>query len=219
MLATMPPDDLSALTRKPERAGDRALLDEVLDEAQVGVLSTVTDDGLPWSVPMLAARDGDRLLVHGSSGAGALRHVAAGAPVTFTAFVVDGLVVADTLFDHSVNYRSAVVRGTLEPVIADDARRALDVFSDAILPGRSAEVRDHTRKELSATAILALPIADGGWLVKARAGGPGSADDTAGWTGHIPTRLVYDEPVTERDGELPESVAALYRQKTNRSQP
>ncbi|WP_262365836.1 pyridoxamine 5'-phosphate oxidase family protein [Gordonia sp. OPL2] len=215
----MPSDDLSTLTRKPERGGERALLDEILDEATVGVLSTVTDDGLPWSVPMLAARDGDRLLVHGSSGAGALRHVAAGAPVTFTAFIVDGLVVADTLFDHSVNYRSAVVRGRLETVSADDAQRSLDVFSDAILPGRSAEVRDHTRKELSATAILALPIVDGGWLAKARAGGPGSGDDTHGWTGHIPTRRVYDEPITDHDGELPDSVAGLYRQKTNRSHP
>ena len=112
----MTTDELATLTRKPDRAGDRRLLDEVLDEARVGVLSTVTDDRLPWSVPMLAARDGDRLLIHGSSGAGALRHVAAGAPVTFTAFLLDGLVVAETLFDHSVNYRSAVVRGRLQPV-------------------------------------------------------------------------------------------------------
>ncbi|NED62385.1 pyridoxamine 5'-phosphate oxidase family protein, partial [Streptomyces sp. SID10244] len=153
--------DLASLTRKPDRAGDRALLDEVLHEAHVGVLSTVSDDGFPWSVPMLVARDGDRLLIHGSSGAGALRQVAAGAAATFTAFVVDGLVVAGTLFDHSMNYRSVVVRGTLERVDPADAARALDVFSDTVLPGRSAEVRDHTRKELSATVILALPIVDG----------------------------------------------------------
>ncbi|MEE3853288.1 pyridoxamine 5'-phosphate oxidase family protein [Gordonia sp. LSe1-13] len=212
-------DDLSTLTRKPDRGGDRALLDEVLDEATVGVLSTVTDDGFPWSVPMLVARDGDRLLVHGSSGAGALRHVAAGAPATFTAFLVDGLVVAATLFDHSMNYRSAVVRGRLERVDPADALRALDVFSDAVLPGRSAEVRDHTPKEVSATAILALPIVEGQWLTKARSGGPGVADGDVGWTGHIPIRTVYDEPVVATPGELPGSVRALYRQNTNRSQP
>ncbi|AZG47825.1 pyridoxamine 5'-phosphate oxidase family protein [Gordonia insulae] len=212
MLATMPDDQLLSLTRKPDRGGDRALLDEILDEAHVGVLSTVTDDGLPWSVPMLAARDGDRLLIHGSSGAGALRRVAAGAPVTFTAFVVDGLVVAGTLFDHSVNYRSAVVRGTLVHVDdVTDAARALDVFSDAVLPGRSAEVRDHTRKELSATRILALPIVEGQWLCKARSGGPGTTDDSTGWTGHIPMHIAYEEPVTETPGELPDSVARLYR--------
>lgn len=186
------------------------MLDEVLDEAMVGVLSTVTDDGQPWSVPMLVARDGDRLLVHGSTGAGALRHVAAGRPATFTAFVVDGLVVADTLFDHSVNYRSAVVRGTLSPVAEADAGRALDVFSDAILPGRSAEVRDHTRKELSATSILQLPIIEGQWLTKARAGGP-LDDDAGGWTGVVPVRTVYGEPIVEHPGEVPASVARLVR--------
>jgi nitroimidazol reductase NimA-like FMN-containing flavoprotein (pyridoxamine 5'-phosphate oxidase superfamily) len=204
----MTTDELATLTRKPDRAGDRRLLDEVLDEARVGVLSTVTDDRLPWSVPMLAARDGDRLLIHGSSGAGALRHVAAGAPVTFTAFLLDGLVVAETLFDHSVNYRSAVVRGRLQPVDADDASRALDIFSDAILPGRSAEVRAHTGKEVSATVILALPIMDGCWLAKARAGGPGD-DGAIGWTGHVPMKTVYGDPVTATPGAVPASVRGL----------
>ncbi|MDY6809830.1 MAG: pyridoxamine 5'-phosphate oxidase family protein [Actinomycetota bacterium] len=204
----MTTDELASLSRKPDRGGDRALLDEVLDEARVGVLSTVADDGMPWSVPMLAARDGDRLLIHGSSGAGALRHVAAGAPVTFTAFLVDGLVVAETLFDHSINYRSAVVRGALHAVGPDDASRALDVFSDAILPGRSAEVRAHTRKELSATVILTLPIVDGCWLTKARSGGPG-AGGADGWTGHVPMRTVYGDPVTAVPGELPPSVTRL----------
>ena len=105
---------LNALTRKPDRAGDRAMLDALLDEVKVGTLSTVVD-GLPWSVPMLFARDGDAILLHGSTGAGALRDVAAGAPVTFTVFAMDGLVVADSLFDHSANYRSAVVRGRSNP--------------------------------------------------------------------------------------------------------
>ncbi len=129
---------LASLTRKPDRAADRELLDALLDETKVGTLSTVVD-GLPWSVPMLFARDGDSILLHGSTGAGALRHVAAGAPVTFTVFALDGLVVADTLFDHSANYRSVVVRGVLE--VADDAQLALEVLSDKLIPGRVAEVR------------------------------------------------------------------------------
>ncbi len=215
----MTADQLAGLTRRPERGGDRALLDDVLDEAQMGVLSTVTDDGFPWSVPMLCVRDGDRLLVHGSSGAGALRNVAAGAPATFTAFLVDGIVVAARLFNHSLNYRSAVVRGTLTPVPDDEAAHALDVFSDAILPGRSAEVPDHTRKELAATTVLALPIVDGRWLAKSRAGGPGAHPGADGWTGHLPMGITYGEPVAATPGDLPGSVTRLYRQKMNRSEP
>ncbi|WP_439030991.1 pyridoxamine 5'-phosphate oxidase family protein [Gordonia terrae] len=195
---------LGSLTRKPERSADRAVLDDLLDEAKTGTLSTVVD-GLPWSVPMLFARDGDSILLHGSTGAGALRHVAAGAPVTFTVFVLDGLVVADTLFDHSANYRSAVVRGVLE--VADDARAALEMLSDKLIPGRVAEVRPTSRKELAATVALRLPIIDGRWIAKARTGGPGG--ESAEWTGVVPVRTVYDAPVADSGDVPPASVRAL----------
>ncbi|MEJ7796017.1 MAG: pyridoxamine 5'-phosphate oxidase family protein, partial [Nocardioides sp.] len=103
---------LDDLTRtKERRADDRATLDELLDEVLVGTLATVTTDGRPWAVPMLFARDGDRLLLHGSTGAGALRQVAAGAEAVLEVHVVDGLVLATSMFEHSANYRSAVVRG------------------------------------------------------------------------------------------------------------
>ncbi len=197
---------LDALTRKPDRATDRAALDDLLDQAKVGTLSTVVD-GLPWSVPMLFARDGDDILLHGSTGAGALRHVATGAPVAFTVFVMDGLVIADTLFDHSANYRSAVVRGVLEPV--DDAKSVLEVLSDKLIPGRVAEVRKTTRKELAATVALRLPIVDGQWIAKARTGGPGV--ESADWTGVVPMRTVYDAPITYSGATVPDSVLALAR--------
>ena len=205
-LAVMTTDALNRLHRKPDRGGDRALLDEILDEVKVGTLSTVVD-GLPWSVPMLFARDGDRILLHGSTGAGALRHVATGAPVTLTAFVLDGLVVADTLFDHSANYRSAVVRGSLVEVDADPSY-ALDVLSDKLIPGRTAEVRTHTGKEIAATTVLALQIEDGQWITKARSGPPGDTTEPV-WTGVVPTRIVYGEPVGATDGDIPASVRAL----------
>ncbi|MGV9793873.1 pyridoxamine 5'-phosphate oxidase family protein [Gordonia sp. NPDC003422] len=198
------PDPLVALTRKPDRAGDREVLDSVLDEARVGTLSTVVDR-LPWSVPMLFARDGDDILLHGSSGAGLLRHIAAGAPVAFTVFVLDGIVIADTLFNHSANYRSAVVRGTCVKV--DDSRHVLEMMSDKMIPGRVAEVPAATAKEIAATITLRLPIVDGQWLAKARTGGPGV--DVDGWTGVVPVRTVFDEPIGYSDGEVPESVRRL----------
>ncbi|GAC69251.1 pyridoxamine 5'-phosphate oxidase family protein [Gordonia soli] len=199
------PTVLDSLTRKPDRGGDRALLDEVLDEARVGTLSTVVD-GLPWSVPMLFARYGDDIIVHGSTGAGALRHVAAGAPVALSAFLIDGLVIADTLFDHSANYRSVVVRGTLEKV--DDAIDVLTVLSDKLVPGRSSEVPQITRKESAATLALRLPIVDGRWIAKARTGGPG-IEESESWTGVVPVRNVHDDPITYTGETVPESVRRL----------
>jgi len=105
-------DRLKALTRKPNRAGDRRVLDEVFDRCRVATVSTVIGDE-PWVVPMLVVRDGDELLLHGSTGAGALRQVAKGAKVAVSAFLFDGLVVAERAFDHSANNRSAVVRGSV----------------------------------------------------------------------------------------------------------
>ncbi|MBE7193278.1 MAG: pyridoxamine 5'-phosphate oxidase family protein, partial [Gordonia polyisoprenivorans] len=130
------------------------------------------------------------------------------APVTFTVFALDGIVVADSLFDHSANYRSAVARGTLEPV-RDDAASALDALSDKLIPGRVAEVRGHTRKEIAATTTLVLPIVDGQWVTKARTGPPGEPENPSIWTGVVPVRTVYDSPITATGETPPESVRRL----------
>ncbi|OZC33238.1 pyridoxamine 5'-phosphate oxidase family protein [Gordonia polyisoprenivorans] len=198
------PAELSTLRRKPTRGGDRALLDEVLDSVLVGTLSTVVD-GWPWSVPLLFARDGDDILMHGSVAAGALRHAAEGAPSAFTVFVLDAIVVADSLFDHSANYRSAVVRGI--PERADDDLAALEALSDKLIPGRVAETPSITGKERAATVALRMPIVDGQWIAKARSGGPGV--DTDNWTGVVPVRTVYDDPIPATGIEIPESVRRL----------
>jgi nitroimidazol reductase NimA-like FMN-containing flavoprotein (pyridoxamine 5'-phosphate oxidase superfamily) len=169
----------AAVRRKPERSpADRAVLDDVLDTVLAGTLCTVVD-GEPWAVPMLFARDGDRVLLHGSTGAGALRQVASG---------------AHTTFESSANYRSAVVRGRLTPLDGDDRWDALDRLSDRLVPGRTAEVRPMTTKETRATLCMALPIVDGGWTVKVRTGPPGVPDEpTDAWCGVVPFRLVAGE--------------------------
>lgn len=206
---------LTALTRHTERGrSERAALDALLDAVPVGVLSTVVD-GEPWSVPMLVARDGDRVLLHGSTGAGALRHAAAGAPVTLTVFALDGIVVAYNAFHSSANYRSAVLRGRLSLVTGEDATAALGLLTDSILPGRTAEVPATTRREQAATTVLSLAIEDGSWLLKQRTGGSSAPDSgtTEGWTGVVPLRLVAGPPEQDdwnssEDG-LPASVRAV----------
>ncbi len=203
------------LRRKPERGrAGRAELDALLDEVLAGTLSTVVD-GHPWVVPMLFARDRDRLLLHGSTGAGALRQVAAGAPAAFSVLALDGLVVAESTFDSSANYRSAVLHGELHPLDADERSRALAVLSDRLLPGRTREVRPSTRREEVATLAMALPITDGRWLLKVRSGGPGEPEDpTPAWTGVVPFRTVAGAPepapwTVTAGTPVPASVTAL----------
>ncbi|MGV9798119.1 pyridoxamine 5'-phosphate oxidase family protein [Mycobacterium sp. NPDC003449] len=205
---------MEQIRRHPERAGSqRCDLDAVLDATAVGTLATVVD-GWPWVVPMLYARDGDRIVLHGSTGAGALRHVAAGAPAAFAVTMLDGIVVADTLFDSSANYRSAVVRGRLSVIEGRAAVHALDLMSDSLIPGRSAEVRTHTNKELAATLAMELPIEPGAWTVKVRDAPPAEPSaDSGEWAGVVPLRTVagaaVPAPWIGADVAAPESVRRL----------
>ena len=206
---------LDDLTReKDRRVRDRAVLDLLLDEVLVGTLATVTTDGRPWAVPMLFARDGDRILLHGSTGAGALRQVATGAEGVLAVHVIDGLLMATSMFEHSANYRSAVVRGPLQRLSGDDAVEALDVISDGLIPGRRAEVRGMLRKEVSATVALALDITDDNWLLKVNDGDTDEEFFEEGvWTGVLPIRTEYGEPQRsawlDDDVPVPPSIEAL----------
>ena len=207
---------MDKIIRYPDRARtERAQLDAVLDAAPMGTLATVVD-GLPWAVPMLYARDGDRILLHGSTGAGALRQVAAGAPAALCVAMLDGIVVADTLFDSSANYRSAVVRGNLVTLDEVESADALNALSDVLIPGRSTEVRGHRRKELAATLALALPITPGQWTVKVRDAPPGEPTETSSaWAGVVPVRSVAGAPVpapwVASGTPVPASVSRLTR--------
>ena len=192
---------------------DRPALDAFLDSQWAGVLSTVAD-GEPVAVPLLYARDGDRVLVHGSTGAGVLRTVTAGAPAVLTVFAIDALVVAPTTFESSVNYRSATIRGALTRV--DDS--ALDAFSESLIPGRTSEVRASTRKELARTMALSLPIGADNWVLKVADDWPATPEEAGAepdvWSGLVPVRTVLDPPVAapwSEDLPVPPSVRGLSR--------
>ncbi len=200
----------ASLTRMSERgSADRADLDALLDSGFVGVLAT-TVDGEPWVVPMLYGRDGDRILLHGSTGAGALRQVAAGAPAAFCVVAVDGLVVAESTFESSANYRSAVIRGRLQPLRAQERTEALREITEGIIPGRNAEVRPSTAKEEAATMGLTLAIEADNWLLKSRDGLPGDPGEPVDvWCGVIPLALTAGKPEAApwSVGPVPASVA------------
>ena len=210
-------DEVERIRREADRAKtERDELYAILDAALVGTLATVVE-GRPWTVPMLYGRIEDRLYLHGSTGAGALRQVAGGAPANLCVTLIDGIVVADNLFNSSANYRSAVVRGQATRVSADEAYDALTAMSDRLIPGRSAEVPRHTSKELAATLVLLMLITDDNWTAKVRTGPPGEPDvDPGAWAGVVPMYTAYGTPIpapwVAADLAVPASVAA-YRNR------
>lgn len=184
---------------------DRARLHALLADGLVAHLGVVAD-GHPVVLPTAYGVDldgpdeGGTLYLHGSVAAGwlarALEH-----EVCVTVTELDGLVTARSGFHHSMNYRSAVVIGRVRRV-EDDAERshALDLIVDQMVPGRAVTLRPPTRKELAATVVLALPLAEAS--MKERAGGPRDdpEDVEAGvWGGHVPLRRVAGTPVSSAD--------------------
>jgi nitroimidazol reductase NimA-like FMN-containing flavoprotein (pyridoxamine 5'-phosphate oxidase superfamily) len=207
-MTTLPlsPTARTTVTRGRNRmVTDRAELHRFLADAMVAHLGVVVGDH-PLVLPTAFALDvdgpddGGSLYVHGSVAAGWVRQ-AAGATVCVTITELDGLVAGRSAFHHSMNYRSAVVIGAARVVEdADERARALDLIVDHMIPGRAATLRPSTRKELAATAVLAVPLAEAS--MKARAGGPVDEpeDVEAGvWGGHIPLTRTTTGPVSGAD--------------------
>lgn len=210
------PTARTTLTRGRNRlVTDRARLHALLEDALVAHLGVVVGDH-PVVLPVAFGVDpdgpdaGGSLYVHGSVAAGWLTR-SGGATVCVTVTELDGLVVARSTFHHSMNYRSAVVIGEARLVTDEPERqRALDLIVDHMIPGRSATLRPSSRKELAATAVLAVPLLEAS--MKERVGGPVDDEDdiaTDTWAGHIPIRRTAGHPVTSPDasGEVPREVA------------
>jgi uncharacterized protein len=195
--------DPTRIRRHGERqVEDRAMLDAILDAGVVAHVGVV-DDARPVVLPMAYARDGDRLLLHGSTASRLMRLLAEGAPACVEVTHLDGIVVARSAFESSMQYRSAVVMGVCRP--APDHDVALARITDGLLPGRWDEARPMRRKEAAATSIVELPLVE--WSVKVSSSGPGDDEDdrTSGvWAGVLPVRTVVDTPVPDHD--VPPSV-------------
>jgi nitroimidazol reductase NimA-like FMN-containing flavoprotein (pyridoxamine 5'-phosphate oxidase superfamily) len=184
--------------RRGARKGhyDRASIDAVLDGGLVGHVAFV-DGQQPYCIPMLYARVGDRVYIHGSTASRAMRALAGGAAACLTVTIVRGLVLARSAFEHSANYESVVALGVFQPV-EDAAERlaAFEAFTEKLLPGRWNEVRGPSRKELKAPTILALTIDEASAKVRS---GPPDDDDSADaaidtWAGVVPILTSFGEP-------------------------
>jgi len=178
-------------------------INAILDEALICHMGFV-HEGQPFVIPTAFGRVDDRLYLHGSAASRALRTLSAGVDACVTVTLTDGLVLARSAFNHSFNYRCVVVLGTATPV-TDPAEKelALEVFTDRLVPGRWADVRWPTRKELKATSVLTMPIEEAS--AKVRVGPPvdeGADLEHEAWAGVIPLATTVLEP--EPDPKLAE---------------
>jgi nitroimidazol reductase NimA-like FMN-containing flavoprotein (pyridoxamine 5'-phosphate oxidase superfamily) len=193
--------------RLPERAAyDRQTIDGILDEALTCHVGFV-QDGQPYVIPTIHARDGDHLYLHGSAASRMLRTLSAGVPVCVTVTIQDGLVLARSAFHHSMNYRSVVILGTaVEVGDRSEQLHAAERISEHMAPGRWAEVRRPNDRELRQTRILRVGLNEAS--AKMRSGGPKDDEDDLGlpiWAGVLPLRLVPQQALT--DERVPSGVA------------
>ena len=211
----MPDDAMSDRTRvlrEPQRAVyDRQVIYKILDE---GLICNVgfTADGQPFVIPTMFARVNDAIYFHGSAASRMLRGLSTALRVCVTVTLADGVVLARSVFNHSMNYRSVVALGTA--TILDEASEklaALRAFTEKILPGRWDDARQPNEKELKATSILRLPLTE----VSAKVRQGDVEDDTEDyalpiWAGIVPLRLVADAPLRDKrcDEAIPTPVYA-----------
>ena len=197
-----PPSQRAQVRRLPDRAAyDRETIHAILDEGLVCHVGFVSE-GQPHVIPMSYGRDGDRLLLHGSTASRLMRGLEAGWPVCLTVTLLDGLVLARSAFHHSLNFRSVVMFGRATPVDDPAAKSAaLRAISEHVIPGRWEEVRPPNARELAATAVLEVPIEEAS--AKIRTGPP--RDDLEDlslpvWAGVLPLETIPGEPVPDEAG-------------------
>jgi hypothetical protein len=195
-VSTFPRTPRNRVGRLPDRGRyDRETIYPIVDEALVCHVAFV-EDGQPHVIPTLHAREGDAILLHGSVGSRMLRHLGAGNPASLAFTLLDGIVLARSVFNHSVNYRSAVVFGRGARVDGEAERlRALEHFTERLTPGRWSEARLPSARELAATAVVRVAIEAAS--AKVRSGPPEDDEEDLAlpvWAGVLPVALAFGEP-------------------------
>ena len=209
--------DRSRLKRAPKRASyEKSVIYQIIDEALVCHVGFV-QDGQPYVIPINHARDGDSILLHGSRASRLLRHIEAGHEVCIAITLLDGLVLARSVFNHSMNYRSVVLFGRGEAITDDAAKlRGLELISEHVMPGRWADARRPNRKELDATSVVAIHIEDAS--AKTRTGPPSDDPEDYAlpfWAGLLPIEQRFlkavDDPDLADDIPVPDYITNYQR--------
>jgi nitroimidazol reductase NimA-like FMN-containing flavoprotein (pyridoxamine 5'-phosphate oxidase superfamily) len=213
----------TTVSRLPEKQNtSRARLDELLDATPLATIALIRD-GHPVIFPIGFARIDDELVIHGSTGSPWMRQLAGGAAAAVSVTALDGVLVARSGFESSFQFRSAVLFGTFEPIPDTDKVTYLETLTDTFIPGRVAELRASSRKELAATMALRMPITGDNWSLKIGDGWPEDDDDdvaAGAWAGVVPLTTVYGEPQRAPDCDpatpVPPSVNAMVGELSNR---
>ncbi len=196
---SLAPSERTRVVREPQRAiYDRSEIYKILDEGFICHVG-FTADSQTYVIPTMFARVGEVIYFHGSAASRMLRNLSAGLPVCVTVTLADGLVLARSVFNHSMNYRSVVALGTAQLVdVPAEKLEALRSFTEKILPGRWNDARQPNEKELKATSILKLPLTEVSAKVRI-----GPVEDDADdytlpvWAGIVPLRLVTEAPIRD----------------------
>jgi uncharacterized protein len=199
MSETDTPSPRTRLVREPDRAVyDRDTAYRILDEGFICHVGFAVDNQ-PFVIPTSYGRSGDHLYVHGSAASRMLRNLDQGIPVCITVTLLEGLVLARSIFNHSMNYRSVVILGTATAVQAPAEKlEALRLLSEHILPGRWVESRFPNEKELRATLVLRVPITE--FSAKVREGPPIDDEEDYSfktWAGVIPLETRARRPIAD----------------------
>lgn len=207
----------TTISRHDERASyDREIANAILDEGLVAHVGLDTGSG-PMVIPMTYARLGDELILHGAVASRWLSSFAEGRPVSVCVTILDGLVLAQSAFSHSMNYRSVVAFGVARVITDDDKKAAaFKALLDHLLPGRWDDSRRPDRKEIDATTVLSMPIDEAS--VKIRSGPPKDSAKDLGlgyWSGVIPLGLTsgaaIPDPAMTEEPAVPDYAVAYRR--------
>jgi len=212
------PSSRTRVVREPHRGVyDRAEAYKILDEGFICHVGFVID-GQPYVIPTGYGRSGDSLYIHGSAASRMLRNLDRGIPVCVTVTLLDGLVLARSIFNHSMNYRSVVILGIAHAVTdSEEKLKALQALSEHIIPGRWAESRQPNEKELQATLALKVPIEE--FSAKVRQGPPLDDEEDFSfptWAGVIPLQMVAGEPVNDPKLDAARGVPAYAKHYSRR---
>ncbi|HUV58133.1 MAG TPA: pyridoxamine 5'-phosphate oxidase family protein [Acidimicrobiales bacterium] len=205
------PGPRTRVRRLPKKASyDAETIYAILDEARLCHVAAIVD-GRAVALPTLHSREGNTLFIHGSQSNAVLRSIIASGEACLTVTLYDGLRLARSGFESSIAYRSVVVFGAaVEVVDGREKMRVLDGFVDAVLPGRANEVRPMSDQEQRLTLVVAVSVDEASAKVsEGPTEDPDDDKDLPIWSGSVPARVVFDQPVPSIDGAMASGVVAV----------